>query len=455
MHLGRSSYTYPLDAADLARTPDYTGPALPPEELPSDPVLLLIRKDQPDTLLRGRERVIAAGNGTVEVRIVFVPTIARWNILFAMVRSLRDRRKFRCSGIYHIAPEAVRQRRIERALRTFESAQSRGREDRAAAMRKLETSLREQGYDDSRPINVMLCRSRGEDSLRQGHHRVSACLACGIPKMAIRFSAAAAMPQGFWRFIGSVPVRMDVLKGSVESSLGEAVKRIVPLGDHPVPRKVIVVPENGRRFVLNLVPDSRMPVGIARALIIPVLVIGAITLDMAVLKTACGEHSLVAWSQGVLAALAALVTAHAAVREPRGRAGYLAMTALFTAMSVYEILRDVFDYGGKEVDLVVIACAAMAISLCALVSWRTFRVGLKRIACAGGSPALPFGFVFVWGISKLASSRLIWGALHMTEHDLRTVKRVVEESTELFGYTIIASWAISFFLERLAYRERR
>ena len=43
----------------------------------------------------------------------------------------------------------------------------------------------------------------------------------------------------------------------------------------------------------------------------------------------------------------------------------------------------------------------------------------------------------------------------MTEHDIRTVKHIVEESAELFGYAVIASWALSFFLERLAYRGRR
>ena len=67
-------------------------------------------------------------------------------------------------------------------------------------MEKLEKSLREHGYDDNRPIVVMLCRSGGKiDSVRQGHHRVSACLACGVEKMTVEFAAAGALPACFKR----------------------------------------------------------------------------------------------------------------------------------------------------------------------------------------------------------------------------------------------------------------
>ena len=456
-HLGWSSCLYPLEAADLVSVPDYVGSAISRTELPEGEVLLLLAKDRPDRLLAGRAVVqaVAEKGGTVDVRLVFEPTIGKWNVPFAMIRALRDRRRFKSSNIYHIAPSAIRSLRLERAVRTLDNPQTRGGVDRRAKMSKLEESLRAHGYDDARPIDVWLCRSRGDDSLRQGHHRVSACLACGIGRMSIRFSAAAALPQAFWRFIGSVPVRMDVLKGSLESSIGDTVSRIVPLGDRPVPRKVIVVPAKGGRFVLNLVPDRRMPVGIARALIIPVMVFGALALDIAVLKTACGERSLVAWSQFALAGLASCALLPAAVHEPRGRAGYLAVSSVFAMMAVYELIRDVFDIGHHGVGLGIVGAAVAVVVACAAISWRTFKTGVSRVACSGGSPALPFGFLFVWGISKLVSSRIIWGSLQLTEHDVRMVKHIVEESTELFGYAIIASWAASFFLERLAYRGRR
>ena len=455
MHLGWSSCAYPLDAADFASVPDYAGSAIPAADLPDDEVILLVRKGEEDCLLRGREAVGAAGDGTVNVRIVFVPTIGKWNIPFAIIRSIRDKRRFKGSRVYHIAPTAIRALRVERAVRTLENPQSRSGVDRQAKMGKLEASLREHGYDDNRPIDVMLCRSRGEDSLRQGHHRISACIAFGVPRMAIRFSAAAALSPRLWKLIGRVPIRFDVLKGALESSTGQAVRRILPLGDRPVPRQVIVVPERGGRYVLNLVQDQDVTVGIARAVMLPVMVAGAIALDIAVLKTACGERSLVAWSQFALAFLSSSVMAVSAFREPRGRAGYAAMAFLLLAMSVYELLRDVFDIDARAIGLTMAGLSLVFGIACATLARRTFRTGLRRIASSGGFPALPFGFVFVLGVSKLASSRVIWGALRMTEHDIRTVKHIVEESAELFGYAVIASWALSFFLERLAYRGRR
>ena len=88
MHLGWSSCAYPLDAADFASVPDYAGPAIPAADLPDDEVILLVRKGEEDCLLRGREAVGAAGDGTVNVRIVFVPTIGKWNIPFAIIRKV-------------------------------------------------------------------------------------------------------------------------------------------------------------------------------------------------------------------------------------------------------------------------------------------------------------------------------------------------------------------------------
>lgn len=457
MHLGWSSCVYPLVAADLARVPDCADDAIRDCDLPGDGVILLIRRDLPDSLLRGRAKVeaSAAKGGTVDVRVVFVPTIGKWNVLGAMVRAFRDKRRFKGSGTYHIAPEAIRALRVERAVRTLENPQARGGVDRRAKMSKLGASLRENGYDDAKPIDVMLCRSRGEDSLRQGHHRISACLAYGVPLMAIRFSAAAALSPRLWQFIGRVPVRFDVLKGSLESSTGRTIRRIIPLGDQPVPRQVIVVPEQGGRYVLSLVKDQNVTLGIARAVMLPVMVAAAMAFDIAVLKTACGERSLVAWSQSILAGASAALLGYAAYREGRARAGYAAISFVFLMMSLYELLHDVLDIETRAIGVTAAALSFLFALGCRLVNRRTFKSGLRRIASSGGFPALPFGFIFVLGISKLISSRVIWGSLNLTEHDVRTVKHIVEESTELFGYAILASWAISFFLEHLAYRGRR
>lgn len=197
-HLGWSSHVYPLEAADFAGVPDYEGDDIPDAALPRDEVLLLIRPDGSDALLRGRGAVnaAAAAGENVSVRVVFRPSIPKWNLVATLVRALRNRYRYHGTGVYHISAATVRAMGLERALRTLENPQQRKNRDRAASMRRLAESLRARGYDDSRPIAVQICRIRGlRDSLHQGHHRISACLECGVDRMAVGFSAAGALPR--------------------------------------------------------------------------------------------------------------------------------------------------------------------------------------------------------------------------------------------------------------------
>lgn len=200
-HLGISSYAYPLEAADLVGLADYDGEALPEEALPNDDIIIYIRPDGPDVLLRGRALVtsaVATGDvqATVDVRVVFKPSIAKWNLPATIVRALRNKYRYHGTGVYHIATQTVRDMGLERAIRTIDHPQQRKNKDRAASMRRLVESLRTRGYDDARPINIQVCRVFGRtDSLRQGHHRISACLACGISRMAVSFCAAGALPR--------------------------------------------------------------------------------------------------------------------------------------------------------------------------------------------------------------------------------------------------------------------
>lgn len=200
-HLGWSSNVYPLEAADLAVLPDYAGEPIPDAALPRDAVILLIRPDGPDALLRGRsvlEAAVAAqgDRAAVSVRVVFRPSVAKWNLLATLMRPLRNRYRFEGTGIYHVSAQAVRDLGVERAIRTLDNPQLRAGKDRAASMQRLATSLRTRGYDEKKPINVQICRICGRtDSLRQGHHRISACLACGVDRITVHFSAAGALPR--------------------------------------------------------------------------------------------------------------------------------------------------------------------------------------------------------------------------------------------------------------------
>lgn len=199
MHLGWSSHVYPLEAADFGDVPDYSGEPISADDLPPDPVILLIRKGRPDSLVRGRDEIARRAGGIVDVRVVFAPSVSRWNLLGTLVRVCRNRYRYHGTHVYHISAKAVRAMKLERAIRTIENPQARGGQDRAACMVRLLESLKRDGYRDDKPIVVMLCRTGGlADSLRQGHHRVSACLACGVDRMAVEFAAAGVAPWQRW-----------------------------------------------------------------------------------------------------------------------------------------------------------------------------------------------------------------------------------------------------------------
>lgn len=208
MRLGWSSHVYPLEAADFDDVPDYAGDPIPAGELPSDRVVLLIRKGHPDSLVRGRDEIARHAGGTVDVRVVFVPSVARWNLLGTLVRVFRNLYRYRGSHVYHISAKAVRSMKLERTIRTTDNPQARAGKDRAASMNRLLTSLKRDGYREDKPIVVMLCRTGGlADSLRQGHHRVSACLECGVDRMAMGFAAAGVAPWQRWGVRRNIPAR--------------------------------------------------------------------------------------------------------------------------------------------------------------------------------------------------------------------------------------------------------
>ncbi len=214
MHLGWSSLVYPLEAADFADVPDYSDEPIPERELPQDRVILLIRPGRPDALVRGREEIARHAGGVVDVRVVFEPSVARWNLLGSLVRVFRNRYRYHGTHVYHISAKAVRSMKLERAIRTVQNPHGRKGVDRVACMVRLAESLKQEGYRDDKPIVVMLCRSGGtEDSLRQGHHRVSACLACGVDRMAMEFSAAGVAPWQRWGVFPRVAALASVITG--------------------------------------------------------------------------------------------------------------------------------------------------------------------------------------------------------------------------------------------------
>ncbi|MGN0853820.1 MAG: hypothetical protein ACI4Q3_10670 [Kiritimatiellia bacterium] len=454
MFLGQSLYAYPLWAEDVAALDDLPQPPRG-RDLPEDPVIILIRPGAPDALVRGRRLVAAAAAAGkyIDVRVVFVPTIGPYNLPAIFVRALRHRHRFHGTGIYRMRVRALREMGLERALRTLDNPQLRKGADRAGVMRNLQRSLRENGYDYSRPVDIMLCRSRGNaDSLRQGHHRIGACLACGIETLSVRFSAAGALPRWMVGLVGRPRERMDIVRSALESRYAVDIERLVPCersnGD-----SVIVVPKKGGRFIAQIHDQPLPRIGLASVVAVPLVVIGALFIDLAVIRSAHGTHSIVAWSQFIFPVLSAAMMICLAVFERGVRAAYCALAGVFAAMSFYELLRDIESVHGDWIWISAALAATVFAAVCFCRSSRSFVRGVKRIRRQRTFAVLPLGMAIVLLASKFVSSREFM-SFFMTDPRIVRWRSLFEEATEMLGYVMLFGWSFAYFCSRIRERKR-
>ena len=207
-----SSETYGLAVEDLISLPD-SGMQL--KNMPDDEVILLIGKRKlwfpdypvtPDTLLKGREVLQKAINANIKyvpVRIAFENRIKPYDIISPLVRKLRYKYNLFSSNIYHLQPQEIREKGLERNLRTAENAYKfsnpkyqMSEEEREKMYENLLQSMKEKGYDDRFPLDIMLCRNMGiKDTLNQGHHRMSVAIECGVERVSVEFCAAGQAPK--------------------------------------------------------------------------------------------------------------------------------------------------------------------------------------------------------------------------------------------------------------------
>ena len=413
-HLGWSSHVYPLEAGDLAARPDYEGAPIPETALPPDAIVLFVRPDGPDALLRGRTRVDAAAasdpHAVVPVRVVFKPAIAKWNLLGTLLRVFRNGRRFHGTGVYHTSAQTIRGLGIERAIRRVDAPQKRGRQDRMAAMRRLQESLRTHGYDDTRPLTVMLCRTRGvEDSLRQGHHRVSACLACGVERVALSFSAAGALP-------------------------GEL---------------------DGRRCAPRVKAALALLECLSPAVFVCVLAAVLVHVDVSALGQGCGDMGLVRWCQigGVLTVASLL--AYRARCLARERGGLVLVAGGFFLAAVRELdgLAAYMFAAWAWMPLVALVVGA---TLALAWRWRdSVPAGLLAICTSRGVGYLAAGVMTALGFARLMGNASLWRAVVPGEASSAAVSRIVEEGCVLLGCGLVLCWALPFVLVGMMRRERR
>lgn len=202
-----SSEIYELSADDVSVLPDAGGDAFSDDGI----VILLGRNPRredsgnKDVLLCGRallDRAVKNGSAFVPVRLAFVPANSRFDFLSPFIRNLRNRIRFYGSNVYHVRPQDIRALKIERTFKTRENAYSftkssrrMTRAERDAEYDRIAGSIKENGFRDSDPIDIMLCRLTGsKDCVDNGHHRMGIALDLGLDKIPVRFCAAAAAP---------------------------------------------------------------------------------------------------------------------------------------------------------------------------------------------------------------------------------------------------------------------
>lgn len=208
-----SSETYRIDPADIAVLKD--APHFSPSgEKTEHPVVLIgcnpVAEDfsSEDVLLSGRDAVIRAMEEKrpfIPVRMAFIPRNKPYDVLSPLIRKLRYKIRFYGSNIYHISPKDVRKMKIERTEKTRENAYSFTNpkyrmplQERRDEYDRIFNSIKENGFKDDDPIDIMLCRLAGsKDCVNNGHHRIGISLELGLDRIPVRFSAAGAAPRFF------------------------------------------------------------------------------------------------------------------------------------------------------------------------------------------------------------------------------------------------------------------
>lgn len=225
VHLCLSSETYKIDIKDIAVLPDSnSGIKYKNTKMP---VILLGDLDEAkqDGLLCGRslvEQALTKQQQYIAVKIAFATKIKPYDIITPFIKKYYTKYKFWSSNIYHMDPQEIRRLKIERSFRdknsayTFSNPLYRFSEsERLERYENLYNSMKN-GYDDNYPIDIMLLRMLGiKDTVNNGHHRMGIAVECGLPKIAIRFSAAGSAPsllKPLLRIIANISMRIKQIQ---------------------------------------------------------------------------------------------------------------------------------------------------------------------------------------------------------------------------------------------------
>ena len=166
-----------------------------------------------------------------------------------------------------------------------------------------------------------------------------------------------------------------------------------------------------------------------------IITVGIIYVDVLLLKTTMGEHSLVQIAQALMI-LGSAIFFFVGARNHADHRGYLLLVStLFLCMFIREndgFLDNIVHGFWLVLVLLVGAVGAFAI----LKNAKTLRGPLRRHAQDGTFWILAVGFFQLIVFSRLFGSGLLWNHI-LSSEALGTAKTIVQESTELVSYSFI------------------
>ncbi len=195
-----SSEVYEVDLQDLTALGKGENFNLP--ENNQEVVVLLGTKD---CVISGQDFLLKAqkeNKAKVMVRFASLPISKWYDFLAPFWRFRRNQLRFYGSNIYHVSPQYLRSLNIERSHKTKENAYNFTKKcrvmtlsERESEYNKIYNSIKNNGFAEDKPIDIMLLRVFGaKDCVDNGHHRLGIALDLHLQKIPVRFAVSPAAP---------------------------------------------------------------------------------------------------------------------------------------------------------------------------------------------------------------------------------------------------------------------
>jgi hypothetical protein len=204
----RSSELYFIRGADLKNLAQESVDILP--DCPSDCVVIKLNNDGKVVLAAHKELLdVAQDEDYVKTYVIYETYPAILCLLINLIKPIKRRFYIRSRQPLRARLSDILNAGLPRGERNADNAYQLNNkryhvnfEEAQIMYNELRDSLKENGYDFSNPMFVMLNRKFGaKDQLLQGHHRIGLCKELKIEDISIAFWAAPATYSFFRKFI--------------------------------------------------------------------------------------------------------------------------------------------------------------------------------------------------------------------------------------------------------------